>query len=48
MAELADLDTSEIIQANQAKSKETATLVAKLEVRRYKLYTLLLTELDSC
>jgi hypothetical protein len=32
MAELADEDTSELIRVNQAKSKDTAALLSKLEV----------------
>jgi hypothetical protein len=32
MAELADEDTSELIRVNQAKSKESAVLLSKLEV----------------
>ncbi len=32
MAELADEDTSELIRVNQAKSKEAAAILSKLEV----------------
>ena len=32
MAELGDLDTSEIIRSNQDKTKEAGTMLSKLEV----------------
>lgn len=41
MAELADEDTSELIRVNQAKSKETAVLLSKLEVSSNLILNLL-------